>query len=78
MLSNIGPLELLIVAALLVILVTPSVIAYRRKVERLWLVVLVNVIAGPTGLLWFVALYMATTMRTRPTDITLPAGSAAS
>ncbi|MFJ3436959.1 superinfection immunity protein [Streptomyces cyaneofuscatus] len=76
MLSNIGPLELLVVAALLVILVTPSVIAYRRKVERLWLVVLVNVIAGPTGLLWFVALYMAMTMSTRSTDNMLPADDA--
>ncbi|MFD8572687.1 superinfection immunity protein [Streptomyces sp. NPDC059639] len=70
MLSNIGPLELLVGAAVVLVLFVPSMIAYRRKVERLWLVVVVNVIAGPSGLLWFVALYMAMTMRTRTADIT--------
>ncbi|MFE6800082.1 hypothetical protein ACFVEN_00125 [Streptomyces sp. NPDC057681] len=46
-------------------------IAYRRKVTRLWLAVLVN-LAGITGVLWFVALYMAMKMRTRAADITAP------
>ncbi|WP_276314654.1 superinfection immunity protein [Streptomyces sp. AcE210] len=55
-------------------------IASRRKVERLWLVVVVN-LAGITGVLWFVALYMAMTMRTRAADITppnVPSGTALS
>ncbi|WP_234428216.1 superinfection immunity protein, partial [Streptomyces badius] len=64
-LSNIGPLELLIFVAAFLVLFVPSMVAYRRKVDRLWLVVVVNVVGGSTGLLWFLALYMAMTMRTR-------------
>ncbi|WP_326771343.1 superinfection immunity protein [Streptomyces sp. NBC_01445] len=71
MLSNIGPLGLLFVTAAFLLLIAPTVIAYRRKVARLWLVVVVN-LAGITGVLWFVALYMAMTMRTRAADITPP------
>ncbi|MFD4652260.1 superinfection immunity protein [Streptomyces sp. NPDC058441] len=71
MLSNISPLGLLFVTAAFLLLIAPTVIAYRRKVARLWLVVVVN-LAGITGVLWFVALYMAMTMRTRAADITPP------
>ncbi|MFD5122630.1 superinfection immunity protein [Streptomyces sp. NPDC058385] len=71
MFSNIDPLGLLALAAVLLLLIVPTVIAYRRKVKRLWLVVVVN-LAGITGVLWFVALYMAMTMRTRTADITPP------
>ena len=70
-LSNIDPLGLLAVAAVFLLLIVPTVIAYRRKVKLLWLVVVVN-LAGITGVLWFVALYMAMTMRTRTADITPP------
>ncbi|WP_327122087.1 superinfection immunity protein [Streptomyces sp. NBC_01341] len=70
MLANLTPLELLVfVPVALIILFVPSIIAYRRKVERLWLVVVVSLIGGGTGLLWFVALYMAMTMRTRTADL---------
>ncbi|MEU6954592.1 superinfection immunity protein [Streptomyces sp. NPDC045714] len=70
MLSNISPFELLIAVPLgLLVLLVPSIIAYRRKVERLWLVIVVSLISVPTGLLWFVALYMALTMRARAADV---------
>ncbi|MEU8452848.1 superinfection immunity protein [Streptomyces globisporus] len=81
MLSNIGPLELLIFVAAFLVLFVPSMVAYRRKVDRLWLVVVVNVVGGSTGLLWFLALYMAMTMRTRAADgtpLNVPGGTALS
>ncbi|MER5950290.1 superinfection immunity protein [Streptomyces sp. NPDC001904] len=69
MFSGIGPIEFLlsavVLAAALAILFVPSMIAYRRRIERLWLVIVVNVLAGWTGVLWFVALWMALRMRTR-------------
>ncbi|MFF4243088.1 superinfection immunity protein [Streptomyces sp. NPDC001822] len=71
MLANLTPLELLVfVPVALLLLFVPTIVAYRRKVERLWLVVVVSLIGGTTGLLWFVALYMAMTMRTRTADVT--------
>lgn len=81
MLSNIGPLELLIFVAAFLVFFVPSMVAYRRKVDRLWLVVVVNVVGGSTGLLWFLALYMAMTMRTRTADgtpLNVPGGTALS
>jgi hypothetical protein len=66
MISNISPLELLVLVPLtLLILCVPSFIAHRRGVERLGLVIMVSVIGAFTGLFWFVALIMALTMRTR-------------
>ncbi|WP_326616370.1 hypothetical protein OG229_03220 [Streptomyces platensis] len=41
--------------------------------QRLRLVIVVNVIGAFTGLFWFVALFMAVPMRTRDPDPTLPA-----
>lgn len=71
MLGNMGPLELLIfVPVAFLLLCVPAIVAYRRKVERLWLVIVVSLIGGSTGLLWFVALYMAMTMRTRTDGVT--------
>ncbi|MFD4033161.1 superinfection immunity protein [Streptomyces sp. NPDC058637] len=66
MISHISPLELLVLVPLtLLILCVPSFIAYRRRVERPGLVVMVSVIGAFTGLFWFVALVMALSMRTR-------------
>ncbi|MFD7971309.1 superinfection immunity protein [Streptomyces clavifer] len=66
MISTIGPLELLVIVPLaLLILCVPTFIAYRRRVDRLGLVVVVSVIGAATGLFWFVALVMALSMRTR-------------
>jgi len=69
MFSGTGPTEFFlsagVLAAALALLAVPSLIAYRRRVDRLWLVILVNVLAGWTGVLWFVALWMALKMRTR-------------
>lgn len=41
--------------------------------QRLRLVIVVNVIGAFTGLFWLVALFMAVSMRTRDPDPTLPA-----
>ncbi|MEU9464261.1 superinfection immunity protein [Streptomyces sp. WC2508] len=57
----------------LLILNAPSIVAYRRKVQRLRPVIVVNVIGTFTGLFWFVALFMAVSMRTHGSDPTLPA-----
>ncbi|MFF1733852.1 superinfection immunity protein [Streptomyces sp. NPDC058247] len=70
MLSNMSPLELLGVVAAAFVFFVPTMVAYRRKVERQGLVIVVNLLAGATGLAWFVALYMAMTMRTQTADIT--------
>lgn len=42
--------------------------------QRLRLVIVVNVIGAFTGLFWFVALFMAVSMRTRDPDPMLPHG----
>ncbi|WP_250290068.1 superinfection immunity protein [Streptomyces atroolivaceus] len=66
MIATLRPVELLVlVPVLLLLLCLPSVIAYRRKVERLGLVIVVSLVGAVTGLFWFVALIMAITMRTR-------------
>ncbi|MEU5167665.1 MULTISPECIES: superinfection immunity protein [Streptomyces] len=76
MISTIRPLELLVlVPVALLVLCLPSVVAYRRGVERLGLVIMVSLIGAVTGVFWFVALVMALSMRThghvptlRPSD----------
>ncbi|MFJ8949309.1 superinfection immunity protein [Streptomyces sp. NPDC102381] len=71
MFSDIGPFELLVVALVaLAVLSVPSLVARRRRVQRLRLVVVVNVIGAFTGLFWFVALIMAMSMATREPDTT--------
>ncbi|MER5371201.1 superinfection immunity protein [Streptomyces sp. NPDC002722] len=57
----------------LLVLSVPSIVAYHRRVQRLRLVIVVNVIGAFTGLFWLVALFMAVSMRTRDPDPTLPA-----
>ncbi|MET7931996.1 superinfection immunity protein [Streptomyces sp. NPDC005349] len=73
MLSNIGPLELLGLVAAAIVFFVPTIVAYRRKVERQGLIIVVNLLAGATGVAWFVALYMAMTMSTITADVT-PSG----
>ncbi|WP_331749839.1 MULTISPECIES: superinfection immunity protein [unclassified Streptomyces] len=74
MFSDIGPVELFAaISVVLLVLSVPSIVAYRRRVQRLRPVIVVNVIGAFTGLFWFVALFMAVSMRTRDSDPTLPA-----
>ncbi|WP_329585528.1 superinfection immunity protein [Streptomyces sp. NBC_01005] len=74
MFSDIGPVELFAaIPVALLVLSVPSIVAYRRKVQRLRPVIAVNAIGAFTGLFWFVALFMAVSMRTRDPDPTLPA-----
>ncbi|MFD8747489.1 superinfection immunity protein [Streptomyces sp. NPDC059616] len=74
MFSDMGPVELFAaIPVALLILSAPSIVAYRRKVQRLRPVIVVNVIGAFTGLFWFVALFMAVSMRTRDSDPTPPA-----
>ncbi|MEU1485555.1 superinfection immunity protein [Streptomyces sp. NPDC005752] len=76
MISTVGPLELLVlVPVALLVLCLPPVIAHRRGVERLGLVIVVSLIGAVTGLFWFVALVMALSMRTRgPAPTLRPSG----
>lgn len=75
MFSDIGPVELFAaIPVALLVLSAPSIVAYRRRVQRLRPVIVVNVIGAFTILFWFVALFMAVSMRTRDPDPTLPAG----
>ncbi|MCX5535995.1 hypothetical protein OG785_36260 [Streptomyces sp. NBC_00006] len=51
MFSDIGPFELLVVALVaLAVLSVPTLVARRRRVQRLRLLVVVNVIGAFTGL----------------------------
>ncbi|MFF3492177.1 superinfection immunity protein [Streptomyces sp. NPDC002795] len=59
----------------LAVLSVPSLVARHRRVQRLRLVVVVNVIGAFTGLFWFVALFMAMAMATREPDATPVPGS---
>ncbi|MCX5417822.1 superinfection immunity protein [Streptomyces sp. NBC_00059] len=69
MFSDIGPLELTGVALVAVLFLSvPSLVAYRRRVQRLRLVIVINVIGAFTGLFWFVALFMAISMPTNDSD----------
>ncbi|MER5438499.1 superinfection immunity protein [Streptomyces sp. NPDC002790] len=71
MFAKIGTLEVLILALIaLIVLVVPSFIAHRRRVQRLGLVIGINVIGAFTGVFWFVALVMALTMATREPELT--------
>lgn len=66
MFSNIGPIELLVVALIgLLVLAVPTFIAHRRRVQRLGWVVAASVIGAFTGVFWFVALFLALVMPTR-------------
>ncbi|MGW1463366.1 superinfection immunity protein [Streptomyces sp. NPDC002308] len=68
MLTDMGFYELLVMVALsLLFLAIPSFIAYNRRVQRLRLVILVNLLGACTGVFWFVALYMALRMRSEST-----------
>lgn len=76
MFSDVGALKLVVVAlGGLFFLGVPTLIAYRRRVQRLRWVVVVNVIGAFTGLFWFVALFMAMSMATRQPDRALAPGS---
>ncbi|WP_217250701.1 superinfection immunity protein [Streptomyces sp. AC602_WCS936] len=76
MFSDVGPLKQLVVALVgLFFLGVPSLVAHRRRVQRLRWVVVVNVIGVLTGLFWFVALFMAMSMATRQPDRALAPGS---
>ncbi|MFH8239123.1 superinfection immunity protein [Streptomyces sp. NPDC018321] len=59
---------LVVVLVGLFFLGVPSLIAYRRRVQRLRWVIVVNIIGALTGLFWFVALFMAMSMATRQPD----------
>ncbi|MFE4873840.1 superinfection immunity protein [Streptomyces sp. NPDC056682] len=76
MFSDVGPLELAGVALVAVLFLSvPSLVAYRRRVQRLRLVIAINVIGAFTGLFWFVALFMAMSMPARDSDAVLvPSG----
>ncbi|QRX95960.1 MULTISPECIES: superinfection immunity protein [Streptomyces] len=76
MFSDIGPLELTGLALVaLLFLGVPSLVAYRRRVQRLRLVIAINVIGTFTGLFWFVALFMAMSMPARDADpVVVPGG----
>ncbi|MFI7341047.1 superinfection immunity protein [Streptomyces sp. NPDC050085] len=75
MLSDIGLLELTGMALVaLLILSVPSLVACRRRVQRLRLVITINAIGAFTGLFWFVALFMAMSMPTRDADSVLAPG----
>ncbi|MFD6528815.1 superinfection immunity protein [Streptomyces sp. NPDC060184] len=78
MFSDVGLYELLFMSlCALLFLAVPSFIAYRRRVQRLWLVVLVNALGACTGVFWFVALYMALRMRTQSAAVPVPGGRVA-
>ena len=71
MFSNIGPIELLIVALIVLpVLAVPSFIAHRRRAQRLGWVVAASVIGAFTGVFWFVALFLAFAMPTRGPEAT--------
>ncbi|MGW2276577.1 superinfection immunity protein [Streptomyces sp. NPDC001770] len=78
MLSDMGFYELLVMVAFsLLFLAVPSFVAYNRRVQRLRLVILVNLLGACTGVFWFVALYMALRMRPVSTPEPLSRGRVA-
>uniref|UniRef100_A0AAU2VFT2 Superinfection immunity protein n=1 Tax=Streptomyces sp. NBC_00003 TaxID=2903608 RepID=A0AAU2VFT2_9ACTN len=61
MFGNIGPVEVVLLAALAFALyLLPTYIAFRRGVHNRWAVVSINIVFGATFLGWLVALFLAT------------------
>jgi hypothetical protein len=58
-LDNSGVLWVLIVLALAVVFLLPTLVGLIRRVDRLALVFLVNVVGGLTGIGWLAAMILA-------------------
>ncbi|MYW65719.1 superinfection immunity protein [Streptomyces sp. SID8379] len=65
MFSQLGPTEVLIITFFcLVIGLLPTWIAFKRKADHRWMILVLNVLLGGTGIGWFIALWFALRPRT--------------
>ncbi|MFG2430159.1 superinfection immunity protein [Streptomyces sp. NPDC048590] len=68
MLSNLGPVEVLVLLLVsFVLLCVPTLVARRRGVEKLGWVVLTSALGAFTGVFWIVSMVLAFTLSTRET-----------
>ncbi|WP_185994164.1 superinfection immunity protein [Streptomyces benahoarensis] len=59
--SVLGPVAAIVVAVLaLVVFLLPTYVAFHRKADERWIVLVVNVLFGATFVGWVVALILAT------------------
>jgi hypothetical protein len=66
-LANSGALWILIFLALAIVFLLPTLVGMIRRVDRLALVILVNLIGGVTGIGWLAAMILAFGPRRLPT-----------
>jgi hypothetical protein len=71
-LANSGALWILIFLALAVVFLLPTLVGMIRRVDRLALVILVNLIGGLTGIGWLAAMILAFGPRRVPTGLSSP------
>jgi hypothetical protein len=74
-LANSGALWVLIFLALAIVYLLPTLVGMVRRVDRLALVIAVNLIGGTTGIGWLAAMILAFGPR-RPTTVPLSSSRA--
>jgi hypothetical protein len=71
-LANSGALWILIFLALAIVFLLPTLVGIIRRVDRLALVILVNLIGGLTGIGWLAAMILAFGPRRLPAALSSP------